>query len=75
MKTTAAQEREKQAKLKTLRKELDQEIQEQLEEKNALESLTGAQRFQVESLREEDLQDPQKAKQVVEALIFAHPSR
>ncbi len=71
MKTTAAQEREKQAKLKTLRKELDQEIQEQLEEKNALESLTGAQRFQVESLREEDLQDPQKAKQVVEALIFA----
>ena len=29
MKMTAAQEREKQAKLKTLRKELDQEIQEQ----------------------------------------------
>jgi len=71
MKTTAAQEREKQTKLKALRKELDQEIQEQLEEKNALEGLTGAQKFQVESLREEDLQDPKKAKQVVEALIFA----
>ncbi len=71
MKLTAAQEREKQAKLKTLRKELDQEIQEQLEEKNALESLTGAQKFQIESLREEDLQDPKKAKLVVEALIFA----
>jgi len=71
MKMTAAQEREKQAKLKTLRKELDQEIQEQLEEKNALEGLTGAQKFQIESLREEDLQDPAKAKLVVEALIFA----
>ncbi len=71
MKLTAAQEREKQAKLRVLRKELDQEIQEQLEEKNALEGLTDAQRFQVESLREEDLQDPAKAKLVVEALIFA----
>jgi segregation and condensation protein B len=71
MKMTAAQEREKQAKLKSLRKELDQEIQEQLEEKNALEGLVGAQKFQIESLREEDLQDPKKAKQVVEALIFA----
>ena len=71
MKPTAAQEREKQAKLKTLRKELDQEIQEQLEEKNALEGLTGAQKFQIEYLREEDLQDPKKSKQVVEALIFA----
>lgn len=71
MRMTAAQEREKQAKLKTLRKELDQEIQEQLEEKNALEGLTGAQKFQIESLREEDLQDPKKAKLVVEALIFA----
>ncbi|MFH1801072.1 MAG: SMC-Scp complex subunit ScpB [Candidatus Omnitrophota bacterium] len=71
MKPTAAQEREKQARLKTLRKELDQEIQEQLEEKNALEDLTGAQRFQIESLREEDLHDPKKARQVVEALIFA----
>ena len=71
MKSTAAQEREKQVKLKALRKELDQEIQEQLEEKNALEELTGAQKFQIESLREEDLQDPAKAKLVVEALIFA----
>jgi segregation and condensation protein B len=71
MKMTAAQEREKQAKIKILRKELDQEIQEQLEEKNALEGLTGAQKFQIESLREEDLQDPAKAKRVVEALIFA----
>ena len=71
MKMTAAQEREKQAKLKSLRKELDQEIQEQLEEKNALEGLVGAQKFQIESLREEDLQDPKRAKQVVEALIFA----
>jgi len=71
MKMTAAQEREKQAKLKALRKELDQEIQEQLEEKNALEELTGAQKFQIESLREEDLRDPAKAKRVVEALIFA----
>ncbi len=69
--TPAAKEREKQAKLKALRKELDQEIQEQLEEKNALEELTGAQKFQIESLREEDLQDPATAKLVVEALIFA----
>ena len=45
--TPAAKEREKQAKLKALRKELDQEIQEQLEEKNALEELTGAQKFQI----------------------------
>jgi hypothetical protein len=61
MKMTAAQEREKQAKLKSLRKELDQEIQEQLEEKNALEGLTGAQKFQIESLREEDLQEDRKS--------------
>ena len=71
MKPTAAQEREKQAKLKSLRKELDQEIQEQLEETRAAESLVEPQKFQIDSLREEDLQDPQKAKQVVEALIFA----
>lgn len=71
MKMTAVQEREKQARLKALRKELDQEIQEQLEEKNALDDLTGSQKFQIESLREEDLQDPKKAKLVVEALIFA----
>lgn len=71
MKPTAAQEREKQAKLKSLRKELDREIQEQLEETRANEALVDGQTFQVETLREEDLQDPQKAKQVVEALIFA----
>ena len=71
MRPTAAQEREKQAKLKSLRKELDQEIQEQLEETRVAESLVETQKFQIESLREEDLQDPQKAKQVVEALIFA----
>lgn len=71
MKLTAAQEREKIAKHKALRKELDQEIQEQLEEKNALEGLTSTQKFEIESLREEDLQDPAKAKLIVEALIFA----
>ncbi|HNX69595.1 MAG TPA: SMC-Scp complex subunit ScpB [Candidatus Omnitrophota bacterium] len=71
MKTTAAQEREKQAKLKALRKELDREIQEQLEEASAAEGLVDSQKFQTESLREEDLQDPAKAKLVVEALIFA----
>lgn len=71
MKPTAAQEREKQAKLKSLRKELDQEIQEQLEESRAAEGLVEEQKFQIDSVREEDLQDPQKAKQVVEALIFA----
>ncbi len=71
MKPTAAQEREKQAKLKALRKELDQEIQEQLEEANAIEGLVDSQKVQIESLREEDLKDPAKAKAVVEALIFA----
>ena len=71
MKPTAAQEREKQAKLKSLRKELDQEIQEQLEETRAAESLVETQKFQSEPLREEDLRDPAKAKQIVEALIFA----
>lgn len=71
MKPTAAQEREKQTKLKALRKELDQEIQEQLEEANVLEGLVDPQKFQAESLREEDLKDPAKAKLVVESLIFA----
>lgn len=71
MKPTAAQEREKQAKLKALRKELDQEIQEQLEEANAIEGLVDSQRVPMEALREEDLKDPAKAKSVVEALLFA----
>ncbi|MBU9889430.1 MAG: SMC-Scp complex subunit ScpB [Candidatus Omnitrophica bacterium] len=71
MKPTAAQERENQARLKSLRKELDREIQEQLEESRAAEGLVEEQKFQVDPLRDEDLRDPQKAKRVVEALIFA----
>lgn len=72
-KSPAAQEREKQAKLKALRKELDREIQDQLEESRSLETLVDTQKFQVEALREEDLQDPAKAKLIVESLIFASP--
>jgi len=68
---TAAQEREQQAKLKALRKELDREIQDQLEENRAFEGLVDDKKFQMEALKEEDLKDPEKAKQVVEALIFA----
>lgn len=71
MKPTAAQEREKQAKLKALRKELDREIQDQLEENRAAEALVETPKFELEGLREADLQDPQKAKWIVEALIFA----
>lgn len=71
MKLTAAQEREKMAKMKALRKELDQEIQIQLEESQAIDGLVDTRKFQVESVREEDLQDPKVAKTVVEALIFA----
>lgn len=57
--------------MKALRKELDREIQDQLEESKAAEDLVETPKFEMEALREEDLQDPQKAKQVVEALIFA----
>jgi segregation and condensation protein B len=71
--STAAKEREKQAKMKALRKELDREIQDQLEENGVLETLVDPSRYRVESLREEDLKDPASAKKVVEALIFASP--
>jgi type III secretory pathway component EscU len=48
----AAKEREKQAKLKSLRKELDQEIQEQLEEKNAEASLVSVRQQIIVGVRE-----------------------
>ncbi len=64
-------EREKQAKMKTLRKELDREIQDQLEESGVLETLVDVQRYKGEAIREEQLKDPAVAKKVVEALIFA----
>lgn len=67
----AAKEREKQAKMRALRKELDRDIQDQLEESGALETLVDPKKYQVESLHEEDLKDPEKAKKVIEALIFA----
>lgn len=67
----AAQEREKQAKMKMLRKELDREIQDQLEESGALENLVDPKKYQGEPVHEEDLKDPAKARQVIEALIFA----
>lgn len=70
MKPTAAQEREKQAKLKAMRKELDREIQEQLEESKAVAALVESPKFQIDELREDDLRDPKKAKQIVESLIF-----
>jgi len=69
--STAAKEREKQAKMKALRKELDREIQDQLEESGVLETLVDPAKYQVGSLNEDDLKDPAKAKKIVEALIFA----
>lgn len=69
--STASKEKEKQAKMKALRKELDREIQDQLEENGALESFVDPAKYQVGSLHEEDLKDLEKARRVIEAMIFA----
>ena len=66
-------EKEKEQKLKALRRELDEQIVEQLEAAALSEQLEAERQTGVETqqLSEGDLQDPVKAKQVIEALIFA----
>ncbi len=72
-KNEAVKEKEKEQKLKALRKELDEQIVEQLEASALSEQLETERQTGVQSqqLSEADLQDPTKAKQVIEALIFA----
>ncbi len=72
-KNDAVKEKEKEQKLKALRKELDEQIVEQLEAAAFSEQLETERQTGVETqqLSESDLQDPIKAKQVIEALIFA----
>ncbi len=69
----AVKEKEKEMKLKALRRELDEQIVEQLEASALSEQLETERQTGVESqqLSEADLQDPARAKQVIEALIFA----
>jgi|GEM_PF-508130 len=69
----AVKEKEKEQKLKALRKELDEQIVEQLEAAALSEQLETERQTGVETqqLSEADLQDPVRAKQVIEALIFA----
>ena len=72
-KSDAVKEKEKEQKLKALRKELDEQIVEQLEAAALSEQLETERQTGVETqqLSEADLQDPVRAKQVIEALIFA----
>lgn len=72
-KNDAVKEKEKEQKLKALRRELDDQIVEQLEAAALSEQLETERQTGVETqqLSEGDLQDPVKAKQVIEALIFA----
>lgn len=73
MKNDAVKEKEKELKLKALRRELDEQIVEQLEAAALSEQLEAERQTGVETqhLSEADLQDPARAKQVIEALIFA----
>lgn len=66
-------EKEKEQKLKALRRELDEQITEQLETAAVSEQLDAERLNGVETqqLSEADLEDPVRAKQVIEALIFA----
>lgn len=66
-------EKEKEQKLKALRRELDEQITEQLETAAVSEQLEAERLNGVETqqLSEADLEDPVRAKQVIEALIFA----
>ncbi len=62
-----AKEKEKVEKLKELRRELEAELEEQLirETENARPAV------EVQKLDASEIQDPQRAKQVIEALLFA----
>ena len=73
LKNNAVKEKEKEQKFKALRRELDEQIVEQLEAAALSEQLETERQTGVETqqLSEADLQDPLKAKQVIEALIFA----
>lgn len=72
-KAEAVKEREKEQKLKALRRELDEQIADQLESAALSDQLENERRngVDVQQLSESDLQDPARAKQVIEALIFA----
>ena len=69
--TVKNNEKEREAKIKAIRRELDQELQDQLEEKGFLDEVSESRDVGKETLRTEDLEDPEKAKCVIEALIFA----
>ncbi len=73
LKNNAVKEKEKEQKFKALRRELDEQIVEQLEAAALSEQLETERQTGVETqqLSEADLQDPLKARQVIEALIFA----
>ncbi|HRK62649.1 MAG TPA: SMC-Scp complex subunit ScpB [Candidatus Omnitrophota bacterium] len=72
-KADAVKEKEKEQKLKALRRELDEQITEQLEAAAVSEQLDTERLNSVDTqqLSEADLEDPTRAKQVIEALIFA----
>lgn len=72
-KADAVKEKEKEQKLKALRRELDEQITEQLEAAALSEQLDTERLNSVDTqqLSEADLEDPTRAKQVIEALIFA----
>ncbi len=71
-KNDAVKEKEKEQKMKALRKELDEQIVEQLEAAALSDQLDDERRgVETQQLSEADLQDAAKAKQVIEALIFA----
>ncbi len=72
-KADVLKEKEKEQKLKALRRELDEQITEQLEAAAVSEQLDADRLNGVETqqLSEADLEDPTRAKQVIEALIFA----
>lgn len=66
-KSTAVSEKEKEQKLKALRRDLEEKLEEQLPE----EMLESKIRVEVEKVDVNEKLDPAKAKRVIEALLFA----
>jgi len=67
MMKTKDKEKEKREKLKDLRREIEEKLEEQL----PAEILNEETRVEIQKANEEELRDPVKAKQIVEALLFA----
>ena len=70
-KNAAVSEKEKEQKLKALRKDLEEKLEEQLEEQLPEENQESKIRVEVEKIDVNEKLEPAKAKRVIESLLFA----